>query len=137
MVSRERVCVWNCIHHKLNYFGGKLYIRSLNNLEQPTSCYFSIVLKSKKVSLHQLNSKERYSMLCYLGNESVSCCLLLWRQGWIKTWKTRLTFSVLISSAENTQRSIMVGAPTMMKFVWGLLHIFFSSSHYRSILSIG
>ena len=59
----ERVCayVWNCIHHKSNYFGGKLYIRSLNNLEQPTSCYFSIVLKSKKVSLHQLNSKERYS----------------------------------------------------------------------------
>ena len=52
------MCVLNSTHHKLNSFGGYAVIGTLNNLEQPTSFYFSIALKSKNVSLHQLNSKE-------------------------------------------------------------------------------
>ena len=56
------MCVFEIVYiTNLILLGGTVYIRRLNNLEQPTSCYFSIVVKSKKVSLHQLNSEEKFS----------------------------------------------------------------------------
>ena len=79
------MCVFEIVSiTNLILLGGTVYIRSLNNLEQPTSRYFLYCFKKQK-SVFASTEFQRKVQLCYLGNESAFCCLLLQQQGWIKT----------------------------------------------------